>query len=168
MPITIQHTMEFLSYSYVCAVAAKAGVTVAKYNLDYGIDVTLSEVQILPNGKPQPSGWSLHLQLKASTATRVRDDEVIYDMDVDAYNKLAYQNGPPCFLVLMRLPKDSDIWLSLSEEELLLKSCCYWKHIDGPPSDNSSSITIGIPRDQQFNPNSIGQLFSLVKTEDWR
>ena len=75
MPINPEHIKECLNYSYVTAVAAKAGATVSQQTPDYGIDATIQYVQQLPNGKYQPTGFALHCQLKATTTSTLEEEE---------------------------------------------------------------------------------------------
>jgi hypothetical protein len=162
MPLS--HVKEHLSIAYVRAVTARAG---AKLTLtgspEYGTDVYIQKVAQLPNGKITETGHILPCQLKATTTCRVQDDYVIYDMEVDAYNKLAMWEGTACILVLLRLPKEFEDWLDLDEEHLLLKNCCYWMHITGPPSTNERSQRICIPRSQIFTPEAVLELLEKLK-----
>lgn len=164
MAITLNHVKEQLSRAYVTAIAAKAGATVSKPDLDYGIDATVQFVRQLPSGKFQPTGFVFHCQLKATTTCAMEDGYVVYDMEADAYNKLAnWEGNSPCILILLRLPEEEHDWLLLNEEQLLLRNCCYWMHITDPPSDNSSSCRIRIPRQQVFTPEVVAELLEKVR-----
>ena len=159
------HIEEQLSVAYVRAVAARAGVKIKFTDSpEYGTDVYLQRITRLPTGEVTETGWMILCQLKASTGCEVRADYIVYDMKVDAYNKLAAWEGPtPCILILLRLPNDFDEWLSLDEERLLLKNCCYWTKITGPVSSNVSSKRIFIPRVQMFTPEAVRELFEMIE-----
>lgn len=164
MPIPPDHIKERLSNAYVSAVVARAGATFTPKHPEYGTDAYIQSVTQLPSGKYAPTGHLFLCQLKATTTSELEDDYVVYDMEVQAYNKLANWEGTaPCILVLFRLPKNPEEWLTLDEEQLLLKRCCYWLHITGPPSTNESSQRIRIPRTQMFTPEAVTELLEKVK-----
>lgn len=167
MALPLDHIKERLSNAYASAVAARAGATFQPKHPEYGDDAFIQEVRRLPNGKYQATGWGFWCQLKATTTSELKDDHVVYDMEVEAYNKLArWRGAAPCILVLFRLPKNPDEWLTLDEEQLLLKRCCYWMHITGPPSTNEFSQRIRIPRTQMFTPEAVAELLEKVKREE--
>jgi len=164
MTIPLDHIKERLSNAYASAVAARAGATFTPKNPEYGTDAFIQSVTRLPNGKYTGTGHLLLCQLKATTTGELSDDSVIYDMEVDAYNKLAaWEGSTSCILVLFRLPQDPEEWLNLDEEQLLLKNCCYWVHITDPPSTNRQSQRIRIPRTQTFTPEAVTELLEKVK-----
>lgn len=168
MAIPTTHEQERLSLAYVSAVAARAGaqlLTVTGH--EYGLDILLNKVTRLPNGKYTNTGFFLAGQLKATTRTELHPTKVVYDMEVEAYNKLrGWEGETPCVLILFCMPVEQEYWYSLDEERLMLQRCCYWKYIErGPLSGNSSSERIFIPRNQVFTSNAIENLFSGVRGE---
>src|SRR4051812_43790090 len=99
------HRQEALCRAYVRAVAAQAGVTCGDVGQDYGIDVYLRGIEEV-NGEYRDTGPQLDLQLKSTTGAEVRAGEVIYDLEVRAYNLLRLETVfRPCFLVLLVLPE---------------------------------------------------------------
>lgn len=163
MPIPLSHMKERLSVAYVKAVIAKAGaISMGPDGIEYGTDVVARKVKVLPNGKYSGTGWPLHCQLKATTTWIEKNQDIVYDLSVDAYNKLASWEGSPCILVLFRLPKDSSEWLKLDENSLELRNCCYWTHLKGTPSTNRSSVRITIPRNQLFSPKAVSNLLDKI------
>lgn len=167
MSITIPHKKELFSAAYATAVAALAGVSISRciYH-DYGIDLTFSPISILPSGKRQCTGHDYHFQLKCTIDYTLTDQFVIYDLDADAYNLLAYWNGPsPCYLLLMCLPLDNTNWLDLTEDFAKLHKCCYWEYIaSGNPTQNKSSRRIKIPRHQIFTCEALLSLMNGRKS----
>ena len=163
MPLS--HIKERLSVAYVIAVAARAGVCFnPTEGPEYGVDGHLRKVSLLNNGKYAPTGHILSCQLKATTTCQLDDDFVVYDMDVEDYNKLArWEGSSPCILVLLRLPEDFGDWVDLNEERLLLRKCCYWAHITDPPSGNRRSHRLRIPRAQRFTPKAVQDLLERIK-----
>jgi hypothetical protein len=157
---------ERLSVSYVMAVAAKAGVVCRlTTHPEYGTDAHLVQVRRLCNGKYSDTGYIINCQIKATTTSQISGENVVYDMDVNDYNKLAEWEGGTCILVLFCLPQNSEDWLNLSEEELVLKRCCYWKRITDPPSSNDRSQRVFIPRSQILTPQTIVDLLDAIRQE---
>jgi hypothetical protein len=168
--ITQQHRAEEMSRAYTRAVSAHAGLLVSRADLDYGDDGTFSVVEHSRNGYV-PSGYKIDFQLKASGRWELRDNDVIYDLDVKNYNDIVNRNKGRatvrCLLILLCLPKEEKEWLNISEDELLIRKCCYWTLLDGEETDNTDQIRIHIPRANIFNPEAIQALFEkLQKGED--
>jgi hypothetical protein len=65
-------------------------------------------------------------------------------------------------LVLCCLPRDDSQWLSVCEDDLTLKKCCYYYLIQGSESGNSRSKRIRIPRTQLLTPESLTRLKSSL------
>lgn len=164
MSLPREHIMEQLHNAYVSAVVAEAGATYEQSRQDYGIDGCVSEVRKFPNGKYIATGLDFKCQLKATTNFVCRDDFVVYEMDVEAYNRLVLPEGPTLrLLVVLCLPKDWEDWLHISEDQLIMKHCCYWTHIVDSPSDNKRSKTVYIPRQNIFSPEAIRVILEQIK-----
>jgi hypothetical protein len=164
--LTEEHCKEDLSRAYIQAVAAIAGVIVSvnSRSHDYGVDGSFHEVSLL-NGRRVESGITLDFQLKASTCIDIRDDFVSFKLDADTINLLAARVNNPCatsaILIVLSLPKESQEWLKLSEEELVLKNCCYWSHISSL-TNNLYTATQKISRDQLFTPKALNNLLEQL------
>lgn len=163
--LTVPDIEECLSRAYVYAVAGRAGVNLAGSVKDYGTDGTFREVE-RSNGIRFENGWSLDFQLKASINCSFEQNDVVYDLDANTYRKLFLrrQNGAtPIILIVLSLPSDAAEWLVLSEDELLMRWCCYWWLVQGAWSDNTSTVRIRIPRCQQLTPDGLAVLFQHLK-----
>ena len=88
----------------------------------------------------------------------LRSTEVIYDMDAEAFNKIVTYEGGVCILILCCLPKNPAEWLLLSEEQLILRRCCYWTQLGEEPTTNVSTRRISLPRAQLFTPQAVQEL----------
>lgn len=165
MPIPESHIKERLSVAYVKTVTAKAGAQYATPNgQEYGLDGFINRVTDLTDGGHSNTGWNFQCQIKSTVNWNLKNDHIIYDMDATAYNKLANWTGnSPCILILFRLPQNIDEWLRLDEESLILKNCCYWKHITDPPTENTSTIRVELPRNQLFTPEAVEGLFIYME-----
>lgn len=162
------HAKSYLSQSYVMTIATQAGYTCQFSNPDYGIDATISEVQCLKSGKCVSTGHQFNIQMKATHDFIKNENEIIYDLEAVAYNKLIYHTGGLIILVLFCLPKNPDDRIHLTEDCLELRNCCYWYRINGGITNNSSSKTIHIPRSQLFNPNICIQMMNSTKSGNWK
>ncbi len=166
--------MESLSRANLQAVAGRAGLNLKlEQNVrefDYGVDGTFHSIKKL-RGTLVDNGFPLDFQVKASTNWRYDSNHVIYDMKVRSYNKIVdrnNQNGAvPKILILMCLPKDSTEWLESSEDQLLLRKCCYWERLRGDLTKNVDEITIRIPRSQRLFPSSVVDLLERVELGAW-
>lgn len=164
--LPLQHVEEYLSISYVSAVAAHARVHCTLHSPDYGVDASIRWVKAFGSTeKCLTTGFGFDCQFKATINYILEDEFIVYDMQADAYNKLvAWEGTNPCLLVLMCLPREFDQWLSCNEEQLLLRHCCYWIQIKDDPTPNTSSKRIRIPRTNLFTPDTVNQLVEQVKT----
>jgi len=161
MPIPPEHIRERLSVAYVSAVVANAGYSLWNGpSTEYGTDGMIQKIRKLPNGKYHATGDGVMLQIKGTINSEIRGSEIVYNMKVDAYNKLVdWEGDMPCILVLMCLPRQPSHWAHHSEDMLSIKRCCYWKHIEEPKTLNNSNKTIYIPRAQQFTTQAVDYIF---------
>jgi len=163
MAIPPEHVQSYLSCAYVQAVAAHAGAALA-IPQDYGDDGHIQYVKKVGT-RYRATGFILHCQIKATTNWSYHGEEVIYDIDAEAYNKLAEWEGQPCILVLFCMPRNPDDWLQLTGDQLILRHCCYWSHILGKPTANTSRIRIRIPRSQLFTPEVVQDLLAKIRRD---
>ncbi|MGI2906403.1 DUF4365 domain-containing protein [Tolypothrix sp. VBCCA 56010] len=94
----------------------------------------------------------LELQLK-STSTDVLDENAIrYPIKLKNYDDLRITNfAIPRILVVILIPENLADWLQQSEQELCMKYCGYWVSLRGmPQTQNSTTVTITIPKTNQF------------------
>ena len=168
MSISIQHIEEDLSRAHVQAISALAGmiVRIGDRSHDYTIDGAFHTV-MLKDGKRREAGFTLEFQLKASINVEYDEDSVKYDFDAETYNFLVDRarvpRTTPVILVLLALPREHDQWLFASEEQMILRRCCYWTMIDGEPTTNTSTKRIIIPREQLLTPESLKLLLKRIE-----
>jgi hypothetical protein len=166
-PMTDEHRMEQLSRAYAQAVAAMAGCTCARPETDYGSDLTLRRIERVGDAF-MPVGRNLDIQLKSTTNATLAADEVIYDLDVRAYNLLRRSTRrAPIYLVLLVLPPDQTEWLSHSEDRLELRRCAYWFSLRGFQAvPNTSTVRVRIPRQNQFTPAALVRIIEAIANEE--
>lgn len=149
--LTRNHRQEALCRAYVQAVAALAGVATSVPVPDYGIDLSLRDVE-QRGQRHLDSRVQLDLQLRSTTRANVTEQEVRFDLDVQTYEFLREPTPIRCLLVVLVLPDDEALWLSQSPDSLVVRHCAYWHTLRGaPPSSATSSIRIAIPRAQVFS-----------------
>ena len=165
--ITTQHIEEDLSRAYVQVVVAKSGATLAlDRNHDYAIDGTIRQVRYV-NNRRKETGFHLDFQLKASKNVVITADEVKYDSDVDTYNYLVKRHETKytnkVLLILLALHELEAEWLMLSEDQLILKKCCYWISLAGALSNNKETRRVAIPRANLLTPEKLVELLNIVE-----
>ncbi len=155
---------EALSWAYVRAVAAQAGVLCSAEEQDFGIDLSLRGVEI--RGRQYwGTGPRLDLQVKSTTQDEIRADSVVYDLEVRAYNILRESSWPrPRILVLLVLPQDEDAWLAQSADELVLRRCAYWMSLQGAePTTARTTIRVTIPSNNRFSVAAIRAIMERLE-----
>ena len=164
MPITVQHQKEALSQAYVRAVIAKAGFNFGKTDFDYGIDGTIKDV-INRNGRYVDSCFGINFQLKSSCNVTFENGFVIYDLESKNYNDLVVESSTlPNILILLALPPNSDEWLEVTAEQLVMRKCAGWCSLEGrEPTTNQATKRITIPDCQIFSPEALVDLMKKVK-----
>lgn len=118
------------------------------------------------------SGYKLDFQLKASKNWTIDGDFISYALEAKTYNDLVTRHAEskqnfyalPKILILLCLPDESCDWMSVDHTCLTLRDCCYWYAIEsGEETENTSSITIKIPRENILNPEKLNELVNKCK-----
>ncbi len=165
MTVPIQSIEESLSVAHVGAIVSRAGATFNLIPNDYGVDVSVRKIQSF-NGKLMDLGTAFDCQLKSTINWQEKNGFIIYDVEIDTYNKLIFRqknSSIPCLLVILCLPRDKTQWLVMSEEGLLLKKNCYFLHLKGNMSDNKNQTRIKIPVENRLTPESVTKLIEKEK-----
>ena len=152
---------EQFSIAYARAVASVAGYAAAKFDVDDdSVDLSLAE----RGGKGTVRSPRLDLQLKCTEQDIMRDDHLAFALGIKNYDDLRPENVlVPRILVVVLVPDRVDDWLAQSEEELALRRCGYWVSLRGMPgTNNSTSVTIDIPRSQMFTPAVLRDIMERV------
>ena len=151
--LTERDEEELLSIAYVHAVATRAGYVTATYEKDLdGIDL-----RIQAGGEERPA---LELQLKATTNLAGADDEwVRFPVPRRNYDLLRIETLTPRLLVVFDLPKDRERWMTVTEDELIIRHRAYWMNLCGQDeTDNTASVTVWIPKRNRLNIDSLRAL----------
>ena len=141
---------EAISCAYVHAIAARAGYTTSIPTPDRdGVDLNIQA-----GGEFRPA---LDLQLKATVnLKRQQNGFVQFPLKSRNYNLLCINTQTPRLLVVLDLPRDRKRWITVTEDELVLRHRAYWLNLQGKkPTKNRKSVTVVIPEANLFNVESL-------------
>ncbi|MCU0549313.1 MAG: DUF4365 domain-containing protein [Leptolyngbya sp. Prado105] len=155
---------EEFSYAYLDAIAAVAGyaLQVKGRALDNaGIDISVE----VPGEIGRVLSPRFDAQVKCiSDSSIIRDEFVHYALAVHNYRRLIHPN-PSChqLLILVFVPRDTANWLDITEDQTLLKKCAYWISLKGaPPTQNTETITVQVPRKNLLTPNTLQTIMQTI------
>ena len=144
-----------LSEAYLRAVVFRRGLNLQYFENDRGFDGTIVF--------PRKGVDKVDYQLKATTVYSIRNDAIVYDLDVKNYNLLIEEEGSPSVLILFIMPNDPQQWLAQSDEELSLRKCAYWVSLMGEPiSGNTSTQRVEVPLAQRFGPDTLFHMLNQL------
>lgn len=166
MPLTLNHQKEQLSVAYIRAVAAAAGFSCTKPEVDddsvdvliacsgsYGDDVVLRSPRI-------------ELQAKATAEPHPLTDHeecLKYPLSVKNYDDLRGATLVPRILVVMIVPQNVEDWIEQDDERLLVRYSAYWVSLyNEPETTNGTTITVGLPKKQLFNVENLRIMMDTV------
>lgn len=151
--LTLQ--MEDMSMSYLMALLAKNGYSLLNWNHDTdGVDATVSCKGLPAEGCLLVSP-KLDIQLKSSySKVKVKQNgDLTYELEAKNYKKLTQKNVcTPTILVLLHMFEDQSLWLEHTADYLKITKCAYWVSLkNADETNNSSSVTVTIPKDNVFS-----------------
>lgn len=170
-PLTSQNVESELSYAYVHAVAASAGMgceVAGRHDDGAGVDAKITAWGPFEGGVLQEV--DLKVQLKATVKPpSIATNCLSYSFaGVSRYNDLRLPDvATPRILVVLFLPASSEDWLVHSDDALTLKNCAYWVSLRGAAaSSNATSQTVYLPQFQKFDPAGLTKLMSSLSRFD--
>ncbi|EGV30946.1 hypothetical protein ThidrDRAFT_2310 [Thiorhodococcus drewsii AZ1] len=147
------------SLAYINAVAAYAGFDVVEPK----VDIDSVDGMLLAHQGRRPR---LEFQAKATARDLVGDEVVTFPLPMKNYNDLRMDVIIPRLLILVVLPECEEDWLSHSEDALIIRHCGYWLSLAGAPErENSTSVTVRIPRAQRFTPEMLRTMMSWIEAK---
>ncbi len=158
--LTDQNITAELSYAYLHAIAAKAGIGCSwgnRHDDGVGVDATLRIRQDF-GASALLSNFTIDVQLKSTIQTpTIADSRYSYPLAIKNYNELRDTTCSPLkMLVVLFLPKDHDQWLEVSADQLIARRCAYWYGLHGAPaSSNTTAQTIHIPTANVLTPQAL-------------
>jgi hypothetical protein len=172
MPFTDNDIESELSYAYLHAVAARAGMecqVTARHSDNKGVDARVRAWGPFNNGG-YLSEVNIDVQLKATTqAFGSAENFLRFEIQgIERFDRLRDQTVEIVrLLVVLFLPKDKAEWLSWSPEELIVRQCAYWICLRGmPETGNRKSITIKIPRANALTPDALAALAAGISRNE--
>ena len=116
-------------------------------------------------GRYVESCFGINFQLKSSCDVAFENGHVVYDLESKNYNDLVEESSMlPNILILLVLPTDSNDWLEVTADQLVMKRCAWWCSLEGQePTTNQTTKRIFIPDGQIFSPAALIGLMEKVK-----
>jgi hypothetical protein len=159
---------EEFSYAYIRAVASVAGYSVdpkPRPMDNAGVDLTIEA----PGEIGEILFPKFDAQVKCTSSETILSRNYIkFPLEVKNYNKLRHEKPlTPQLLIVVLVPRDINGWINISEEETLMKKCGYWISLKGKPkTDNNSTITIDIPRQNILTPSAMKLIMNKIAMGD--
>ena len=158
MDLNIQK--EQFSIAYLRAVAAVAGVKVLRTDVDDdSVDIGLERA-----GGCAPK---LDIQLKCTAEPLPDSGDISFPLKLKNYNDLRRPTVAPRWLVTLFVPTNCSEWLTIGTppNEILLRRCAWWTSLAGQPVvDNTSSVTVRLPRANLFTPDALKVKLDEIET----
>lgn len=170
MPNTLQESMEDVSFAYVQGLCACNGYTISKVERDNdGIDATI-KCKGYPSEGCLKYSPTLDIQLKASYVKLKpkKNGDLTFVLETKNYNNLVIGNRmTPIILVVLHMDKDKSKWVKHSKTSLKITKCAYWLNLkNSQPTNNGTSITVVIPKENILSCSSLKKLMIKVAKED--
>jgi hypothetical protein len=165
--LTENDIKEELSYAYVHAVAARAGFSCEIVRKDRDS----VDLHIHARGRLDPSSTVLSpviaVQAKASVIEPLADGAFDFRLKRKNYDDLRKRSMVPRILVVLVLPEDPAAWLTLSEGELVLRRCVYWRPLLGAPdSENEQYQVVRVSREKVFTGEALHDLMVRASRQE--
>jgi hypothetical protein len=101
--------------------------------------------------------------LASENLGRRKKEHLAFPLPIKNYNELREEALVPRLLVVLLLPDDDRRWLEQSEDQMISRSCAYWKTLFGEPeTKNQTSVTVHLPRDQRFTVDALRAVMEKV------
>ena len=145
---------ESLSRVYMKALAAQAGYLTSQPEPD----LDSIDLRIQSGGLFRPA---LDLQLKATTKFPENGDSTLrFRLPIKNYRDLHVKTQTPRLLVVLELPEDESQWMTVTDEELVLRRRAYWLSLQHDHEDvtNQQTVTIYIPKNNVLNVETLNDL----------
>lgn len=163
----VQDIESELSYAYLHAVAAKAGMSCKqgdRHDDGAGVDAEINYRGMTSH--PYKRHVQLNIQLKATIKSVGTDPDYLsyFVQGEKRFEKLRTDDSDIYkILVVLFLPSDPSSWLSCTPDELILKKAAYWVCLYGASaSSNPTGQTVYVPKVNLLTPGSLIDLIELA------
>jgi hypothetical protein len=159
---------EELSYAYMHAIASRAGFSCESVRKDRDS----VDLHLCARGQLDPSSRlsSVHLavQLKAHVLEPLPDEAFDFRLKRKNYDDLRAPSAMvPKILVIFTMPRDPARWVTLSEDELVIRRCAYWCSLLGlPESQNEQYQGVRVERKNILDGPTLRGLMLKVSREE--
>ncbi len=116
------------------------------------------DLRIQSGGRLRPA---LDLQLKATTQLiEPRDGLLRFRLTSKNYRDLREETQTPRLLVVLDLPKDESLWMTVTKEELVLRRRAYWLSLQRDHSEvgDQRTVTVCIPEQNMLDVEALRAL----------
>lgn len=163
--VDINQKKEQFSNAYLRAVASVAGFTCYKPEVD---DDSVDWGLAARGGNGTTRSPKVELQLKCCGRDIVGVEHLTYPLKIKNYDELRFENYQvPRILVVVAVPEDTGDWLDHSEDQLAMKHCGYWVSLRGQPATtNVATVTVKLPRAQQFTVDQLVAMMARIGNGD--
>jgi hypothetical protein len=165
--VTVNEQKQQLSVAYVHAVAAHAGYTCQVQIVDEDSVDVLIGAKAYVQDRAVLCSPRLEVQLKATSSPRLGAKHITFPLKRKNYEELRARTLIPRLLVVLVLPKNPAEWIETSEECMISRRCAYWASLFGvAETGNTRSVSVGLPRSQQFNVEQLQGLMRRVSRQE--
>ncbi|WP_373262365.1 DUF4365 domain-containing protein [Hungatella hathewayi] len=167
--MTEEHKKECLGAAYTRAVVSSAGFNLCVSEHDYGFDGKILDVEYDEEyGRYSESGFQIDFQLKSTVCYEIKDNLIIYDIEVKNYRDLIKINpGNPRILILYLMPRDKKDWVVNDKDKMILRYGAWWYSLKGmPETDNNDRKRIKVPLDNFLSVDALVKMMKRVKEGD--
>lgn len=164
--MTEEHIKECIGSAYTRALVSYAGYNICISEHDYGFDGKILDVEYDEEYKRySESGFLINFQLKSTVDYELKDDMIIYDLEVKNYRDLIRPNpGSPRILILYLMPREKEKWLINDHERLIIERGAWWYSLKGlPECSNKDKKRIKIPAGNLLSVESLNEMMKRVK-----
>jgi len=151
---------EQFSYAYINLIAtlARFEFTLSGRRMDNnGVDADIK-------GKIRGRQGRLALQIKCTSNANLTANYLSYPLCIKNYDELRDEDFDISFiLVVVLVPNNIDELLLHSEDAIRLNCSAYWMSLRGAPSvENTTTVTVRLPRKNWFNSPNLTSLMELI------
>lgn len=178
MLLTENNIKSELSYAYLHAVAARAGVEchgTGRHSDGAGVDAFLRAKGKFHDDS-KLTQFTVDVQLKATSTTprepSKKEAHYAFDMEVPHYKKARYATGSrnnELLVIVLFLPNDPTEWLHHTVDGLLAKRCAYWVSLcDAPETTNSDkgSQVIYLPKKNVLSVDGLRDVLGRISRQE--
>lgn len=155
-------SQEWVSIAFVRALCAQAGLNIAAWDWDDGLDLTVG------SAKKGYAGVAIrnvkfHLQLKSTSDWTCNNGKIAFRLRKVKYNQLADVSVDPQHLVLYTLPPTRRRWIESRLENAVLNHCAYFFTFSGmkqlPVADPEEKTTIHVATANRLTASELIRLY---------